>query len=398
VIARLARAGALLAAMGVLVIGAEPAAAALSNSPDSTWMTNGPVRSVVRSGDVIYIGGDFTKVTACPTSGSCDSYAVSDVAAIDAVTGAGIPSFHPNVASADGSEIVYALAVFGGKVFMGGVFTSVDSAPRVNLAAVDATTGVLDPLRADVTGTGTVEVRTLLAGTDKVYVGGLFKTVSGKGRSKMAALHADGTVDNAWKPKAKGAVRSLKYDCTGGSVFAGGTFRSAASSGSTAFETRDTVARFDPTTGALLPWHVPAGVIPNGIHVTDLAATCEGLYAGYGGNNFLYKFDVSDDIADVVWTIRTSGNVQAVAVRGTQVLFGGHFSQIDATNASNVKRTRFAVVNLAGQVDPWAPSFAGTFWGPWDILSTDNQVYVVGDFTTVSGTPQQNFARFTDTP
>jgi hypothetical protein len=64
-----------------------------------------------------------------------------------------------------------------------------------------------------------------------------------------------------------------------------------------------------------------------------------------------------------------------VAVRDTRVLFGGHFSQINATDQSNVKRTRFAVVNFDGQVDPWHPSFAGTFWGPWDILSTGDQVY-----------------------
>jgi hypothetical protein len=387
----------LLTALGAL-LGADPAAAALSNTPDSTWMTNGPVRAVIRDGNTIYIGGDFTRVTACPTPSSCDSYAVSDVAAIDATTGVGIPGFHPMVSSADGSDIVYALAVFGGKLFIGGTFSSVDGAPRLNLAAVDAATGALDPLRDDVTGGATVYVRTLLAGSDKVYVGGLFTAVSGKGRSKMAALHPDGTVDNAWKPKAKGAVRSLTYDCTGASVFVGGAFHQMASSGSTVFQTRDTVARLDPTTGALLPWQPPAGAVPNGIHVTDMAASCEGLYAGYGGNNYLFKFDVGDDVADVTWTIRTSGNVQAVAIRGTRVLFGGHFSQIDATNQSNVKRTRFAVVNFAGQIDPWSPAFAGTFWGPWDILSTDNQVYVGGDFLTVSGVAQQNFARFTDTP
>jgi hypothetical protein len=397
VIAGLTRGFVLLVAIGVLVIAAEPAAAALSDSPDSTWMTNGPVRAVIRAGNTIYIGGDFTSVSACPKAETCDSYPVSNVAAIDAVTGEGIPSFHPNVTNGDGSDIVYALAVFDGKLFLGGVFTSVDGTPRVNLAAVDAATGTLDPLQADVTGGANAAVRTLLAGSDKVYVGGIFKAVNGKGRGRLAAIHADGTLDTQWKPRAKGTVRSLIYDCTGGSVYAGGFFRQAAGT-SSVFETRDTVAQFDPTTGALSPWQVPVGVIPNGVHATDLAATCEGLYVGYGGANFLYKLDVGDDVADVIWSIRTSGNVQAVAVRDTRVLFGGHFSQIDATDQSNVKRTRFAAVNFAGQVDPWHPAFAGKFWGPWDILSAGDQVYVGGDFLTVSGTPQQFLARFTDAP
>jgi hypothetical protein len=71
---------------------------------------------------------------------------------------------------------------------------------------------------------------------------------------------------------------------------------------------------------------------------------------------------------------------------------------INATDQGNVKRTRFAAVNFAGRIDPWKPSFDGKFWGPWDILVTGNQVYVGGDFLTVSGTAQQFLARFTDTP
>jgi hypothetical protein len=107
------------------------------------------------------------------------------------------------------------------------------------------------------------------------------------------------------------------------------------------------------------PWRVAAGVTPNGVHATDLAATWEGLYVGYGGQNFLYKLDVSDDTADVLWTIRTAGYVQTVAIDGTRVLFGGHVSQINATDQSNVKRTRFAAVNFAAQIDPWKPSVDG---------------------------------------
>ena len=392
------RFGAVIVMVGaVLVAGASPASAALSDTPDSTWMTNGPVHSVIQSGNTIYIGGEFTKVTACVKGETCDSYRVDNVAAIDATTGEGISSFHPAVTNADGTAIVYALAALDGKLFVGGQFTSVDDTPRANLAAVDLTSGALDPLQDDVTGGSSPAVRTLLAGSGKVYVGGIFKAVDGTSRGRLAAIDTNGTVDKAWKPRAKGTVRSLIFDCTGSSVFAGGFFREASGTGG-AFETRDTVARFDPTSGAMSAWRVAGGVIPNGVHATDLAATCEGLYVGYGGQNFLYKLDVGDDTADVLWTIRTAGNVQTVAIDGTRVLFGGHFSQINATNQSNVKRTRFAAVNFAGQIDPWKPSFDGKFWGPWDILVTGNQVYVGGDFLTVSGTAQQFLARFTDTP
>jgi hypothetical protein len=387
----------LITAAAVLVAGASPAAAALSDLPDSTWMTNGPVHSIIRDGNTIYIGGKFTKLSACPKGQTCDAFAVDNLAAIDATTGEGIRDFRPQVLNGTSAAYVYALAVFDGKLFVGGKFATVDGVPHVNLAAVDPVSGALDPLQADFTGGTNAAVRTLLAGSDKLYVGGIFKAVNATNRSRLAAIHGDGTLDGAWKPRAKGTVRSLTFDCTGASVFAGGFFRSAAGTGGT-FEVRDTVARFGRDDGSLLAWKVPEDVIPNGVHATDLAATCEGLYTGYGGQNFLYKIDVGDDVANVIWTIRTSGNVQAVAVRGTKVLFGGHFSQVDATDADNVKRTRFAAVDFAGQIDPWQPSFDGKFWGPWDILSTADQVYVGGEFLTVSGVSQQFLARFTDTP
>jgi hypothetical protein len=79
-----------------LLAGASPALATFSDLPDSTWMTNGPVRAVIREGNTIYIGGEFTRVSACPQP-SCDGYEVDNLAAIDASTGRGIPGFHPSV-------------------------------------------------------------------------------------------------------------------------------------------------------------------------------------------------------------------------------------------------------------------------------------------------------------
>ena len=172
-----------------------------------------------------YIGGEFTKVTACPKGEACDSYHAVNLAAIDATTGEGILSFRPDVTNADGTAIVYALAALDGKLFVGGQFTTADGEPRANLAAYDIATGSLDPMQADVTGGTNPAVRTLLAGTGKVYVGGIFKAVNGTSRGRLAAIDSDGTVDKAWKPRAKGTVRSLVFDCTGSSVFAGGFFR-----------------------------------------------------------------------------------------------------------------------------------------------------------------------------
>jgi hypothetical protein len=60
-----------IAVAAALLAGANPALATLSDLPDSTWMANGPVHAVIREGNTIYIGGEFTRVSACPQQ-SCD--------------------------------------------------------------------------------------------------------------------------------------------------------------------------------------------------------------------------------------------------------------------------------------------------------------------------------------
>jgi hypothetical protein len=386
---------------------AKPASAAFSETADPTWMTNGIVYAIAQSGNTVYIGGKFTSVRACPVGTTCTGnvVAVNNLAAFDATTGAAIRTFKPAVTggspTADGGTTkptVYGLAVLAGKLFIGGSFTTVAGQPRLNFAAVDAVTGALDPnVNASVGADATRYVRTVLANDARVYIGGDFTTVAGTARQRLAAFDANGTLDRAWKPRTSAWVKTLAFTCDGQSVIAGGNFRSAAGSGQPVVA-RATVARFDAVTGALHAWQTPAGAIPNGINAFDLGPTCERLFVAYGGSNWLYALDLTDDTADVIWTMKTAGDVQTVAVRNDRVLFGGHFSQVDAVDQTNVKRTRFAVVDFNGNIDPWAPAFDGSFFGPWEILVRGDQVWVGGAFTHVSGIPQSNIARFTDTP
>jgi hypothetical protein len=175
---------------------------------------------------------------------------------------------------------------------------------------------------------------------------------------------------------------------------------------------RATLAMFDATTGALDSWTPDNAAIPNGVNAFDLDASCDRLFVGYGGSNALYGFDVHDDFGNVLFNVRTGGNVQTVdlSVDGTRVYFGGHFLNVSVrcpwvSGNVNDARTRFAVAsidgcvrapNTANPIDGWTPAFSGKFYGPWDIFSTGDQVWVGGQFTDVSGTPQYMIARFTD--
>src|SRR5512143_1158728 len=87
------------------------------------WVTNGTVNAIVRSGDIIYLGGHFTYV------GPPTGYG----AAIDINTG------NPNLAFAKVNGIINAVVPDGaGGWYIGGTFTMVDNEIRNNIAQINA--------------------------------------------------------------------------------------------------------------------------------------------------------------------------------------------------------------------------------------------------------------------
>src|SRR4029077_10845954 len=89
-------------------------------SPNLSWQTDGAVRAIAFAHGVIYIGGQFSAVRPPGTAvGSGRSVARSNVAALDATTGAPL-NWHPRVGGT-----VYSLAVSGSRVYLCGAVTSV---------------------------------------------------------------------------------------------------------------------------------------------------------------------------------------------------------------------------------------------------------------------------------
>ncbi len=385
------------------------AAPALNSTPDDVWMTNGQVYTVMHSGGYVYVGGKFTRARQSPAAGS-PSFKATNVARFDADTGAGDPGWTPDVTGADTTTAVYALAAAGENIWIGGKFGAVDGLARRNLAAASAETGQVDPVADPVVGTETNNgVRALLAdpsGT-RIYVGGFFLQIDGKSRRYLGAVDLSGNLDGRWAPKTDSNVRNLSFSCDGTAVFAGGKFRSAAGTGSTVYGPRETIARFDASTGALDPWAIPAGTIPNEQVAADLAVTCGRVSAGYLGQNWARSFRLDNGpTGNLVWENKTAGNVQTVAMLGPEkLIIGGHFSNVTEDSravpgAKRYPRTRIAMLDLEdGSVDQsWAPAVDGNFFGPWDLLVEGNHLWVGGQFQTVSGLPRTHLARFTFAP
>jgi hypothetical protein len=395
-----------------------PSAYALDTTtdrPDSgTWNAAGTVFATALSedGGTLYIGGKFTRVRENPPGIPGDSVEVSNVAAIDVATGAALKSWTPQVTGTDEHPaIVRSLAVKDGKVYIGGNFAAVGGEPRQNLAAVDATDGSVDPYFAPNVSktTKTPWVYALRAGDSRLYAGGSFNKVDGKGRANLAAFNlATGALDNAWKPKANNKVRDFEFASDGETVFVAGRFTNITGSDGAAGR-RESVARLHTDTGNLHPWKIRDGVIGAPQDGWDLTVTPTMVYGGFGaGPNFAAAFRLSPDpLLDgtQAWRFNTVGNVQTVELssNGTRLFLGGHFgtNRLEQSICGGTQQLSGLV-----SVDPrtgqpfcdWVPQLAPSVEngnGAWAMSVTDAYLWVGGGFTHVSGVDQRNIARFT---
>ena len=113
-----------------LVMAGRGAGASVPSSPRRAAGFDGRVRVAVAAGNGVYLGGAFTRAT------DVDGRVVARnrLAAVDAATGALLP-WNPGA-----DKTVYAMAVAGSTVYMGGDFTRVGGAardrPRVKLTTV----------------------------------------------------------------------------------------------------------------------------------------------------------------------------------------------------------------------------------------------------------------------
>ena len=374
----------MVAAM-LLASGGVAAYAATSGVPDAgTVQTDGQVSAILAAGGKIYLGGSFTHVNGLPRN---------HLAAVDATTGQ-LTSWNPNA-----NDAVCALAVSadGTRIYAGGPFTSVGGLSRARLAAINASDGAVD---ASWTPKADVAVRAIAVRGTKVYIGGKFTTINGQPRARLALVDATtGSLDPTFAPAANDWVRTLAVSADGTRIYAGGQFTSVGGL------SRAYLAALDPITGT--PdgaWAQPT--TPNG-PVFDLQESAGRLYAAEGGpGGALTAYDPSTGKS--LWRKGADGDVQALAVLGSEVYVGGHF-----VSFSGYDRRMFAAVDATtGATDQgWAPSASGadcsSAWSPdpcidwvWALEADPSigRLYAGGDFRQVSGAAHAGFAQFSYPP
>jgi trimeric autotransporter adhesin len=185
-----------------------------------TWasVADGVAEDVLPAGDTLYVAGHFIGLDGLRRVG---------LGALDAASGQVLP-WAPEVAGGPESAMFAdVLARRGDTLYVGGSLGSVNGVARSDLAAVDARTGAVLPWDPDVQGVysayNDIHVKALAAHGNTVWAGGKFASVHGLPRPYLVAMDATTGIPTAWEPKPDGQVFALL--ACGDTLYVGGSFR-----------------------------------------------------------------------------------------------------------------------------------------------------------------------------
>jgi hypothetical protein len=372
----------------------------------------GRVQALARSGNTLFIGGDFDAVHGQPRS---------NLAAVDATTGALLP-FSPLL-----DQVVDKLAVEGGALYVAGLFRAVSGQPRSGLASFDATTGALLPWapsipsssvqdfeivgtamfvatgngvqKVDITSGAALPILTPgffvpqvleieVINDTTVVVGGTFTLVNGSQRVHLAAFNPLTGAPYPWAPNPTEHIQTM--DVIGTTLYVGGGFTRISG------EVRAGAAAFDWSTGSgtLLPWN------PSMNGVVKVIAGDSGRVV-LGGEFTAPNATVRRAIAQVDLTTRqltpwqspnVLGGVGTMAVANGRVFIAGELLLM--LSGIVPIETRYLVVLDAadgGEILAWPMPD-----GPVGIIeATADAVYIVGSFERVGGQSRNGIAAYT---
>ena len=340
----------------------------------------GTVEALAVAGTKVAAGGGFT------TAGSSSVPSLvpvrrNNVAAIDLTTGK--PTSW-NASVDDG--FVFALALSGTNLIVGGDFTSVNGGTqRTDLASFSTTTSAASPWNPEILG----RVYALTLSGNNVYVGGQFDRVNGSTpRNGLAAFSTtgDGTA-LPWSPLLGTNEQVLALDSIGSTIYIGGAFTTVNDT------PRSRLAAVD-TSGALTPWNPNANDSVYALtHVGSTVYAGGGFHQVNGGvlRGGAAAFDTAGSGTATGWDPRPGANadwsgwVTALAHTDTEMYIGGWFDTVGACpSATCTSAPNLAAVSLSNgtPLTTWQPGVDNFVWA----LGLSPQGLVAGGFFNTVGT------------
>lgn len=347
------------------------------------------VRAITRTPTgTTFLGGSFTELRS---PDGTQKLAVSNFAALDD-NGQPLASFVPKTFNG----VVLTLATDGATVYVGGAFTKIDGKYAARIARFDAVTSARKGFSSGVNGP--VFAAALLG--SKLYIGGRFSGVQSTPRGNLAALDAGtGKVDASWTPTAElivddvspndskhnnTPIRTIAPSQDGARVFVGGDMDRING------VDQPVVAALDPVLGALDATFKTT--LTKGFQAMQIAVDETGgmALATGGKTNKGWRFNPDGSRR---WSINTDGDVQAAAISGDTVYFGGHFTRVcrkscyDGDSTDDTARMHIAAFPdlTFTRPDPdstWAPALGPAtspyFFGVYTLLLDGGDLYVGG--------------------
>lgn len=344
------------------------------------WGTNGTVAAVLRTGSTIYVAGSFDSF--CPNTGGGVE--------VDPHAGAALATF-PVVAGV----VEVAIPDGAGGWYIGGQFGGVGGHQRRNLARVLA-----DGKVADWAPDPDAPVDALAYDGATLFVGGRFTRIAGVDQGYLASFDASTGMKTPWAPAPDRRIRALL--CYQGVVYVGGEFSVIGG------QSRWAVAAYDCATGFDTGLDLRLGFQGGPGSVRTMAAIGDTLYVGgyFGlasGQQRLNACAIDLQSQGLLpWNPDARGTndmyfgssyVSAIAIRGSGVLVGGHFTRL-----GGVPRAGLAEVDRSqGLASAWTPLFGLTRSDSSADISSividGDSAYVAGIFFGVNGSERDYCAK-----
>jgi uncharacterized delta-60 repeat protein len=215
----------------------------------------------------------------------------------------------------------------------------------------------------------------------QVLVGGIFTQIAGVGRTNLARLCPDGTVETNFHPVVLGGISPAEVKClaiqTNGQILVGGSFSALGG------QLRKNIGRLNPDGSVDMTFNPGTDIRP----VKTIAVQPDGkiLLGGsfftVGGlsRRFVARLN-SDGTGDTNFNARVNNPILYVVPQADgKILVGGGFTSIGGQNRTNIAR-----LNSDGTVDfSFNPALSGSVFPR--AVQPDGKIIVDGAFTCSGG-------------
>ncbi len=325
---------------------------------------NSRVYTTARSGNTLYIGGDFTFVGPNTGGGAQMSATTGQLAGTPLTIAGGFSTGHVHAVIPDGS----------GGWYIGGDFTTVGGTSVSRLAHI-LSNNTVDPLFSFGIDAG---VQSMALVGNILYIGGSFTSVGGQTRILIASVNVATNQVTSWNPGANGVVET--FSVAGNTLYVGGGFTTIAG------QTRNRIASFDLSTTNITAWNPNASSTVRSIVASSSTVYAGGLFNTIGGQTRvrIAALDATTGLA-TSFNPSADGNVFGLALSGSTLYATGEFCFIGSAG-----RCYIAALNTStGLATSWNPSPNGYVQSA---VVTGGLVYALGNFTTIGGQQRSRLA------